>query len=198
MGSVVLIALALIILPVIFDGQGSYEGEITSRIPDAPIIETLTPPIPTRPVVLSQQPDFSTDSSISPQPQVADDQAVADVVDASAEDAAAAEENLAAVVTSQPSFVREAPELGADGLPQGWSVRLGTFSDARNAQALLEKLLDAGYKAYQKELEREQGVLTAVLVGPWLDRSRVDQYQKELQAQFQLAGIVERYTIDGL
>jgi cell division septation protein DedD len=32
-------------------------------------------------------------------------------------------------------------------------------------------------------------------VGPWVDRLQVNEYQQELQAQFQLAGIVVPYEI---
>ena len=75
---------------------------------------------------------------------------------------------------------------------------MGTFSDSDNAAALLERLLDADYKAYSRTLQRDQGELTAIYVGPWLDRARVDNYLKELQTRFNLAGIIERYTIDPL
>jgi len=33
-GTVVLLTLAFIFLPIVFDGQGSYEPAMTSRIPD--------------------------------------------------------------------------------------------------------------------------------------------------------------------
>lgn len=196
-GSVVLIALALIFLPIVFDGQGSYESQISSRIPDAPVIEPFTLPEPARPIIQANQPGFaaentSTESSSEVVQQEPEGEELL-------ENSQPADSNaVAEVVTSRPSYVRQAPDIGPDGLPQGWSVRLATFSDADNATTLLDRLLEAGYKAYSRSLQRDQRELTAIYVGPWLDRARVDQYLKELQSEFNLAGIVERYTIDPL
>lgn len=191
-----LIALALIFLPIIFDGQGSYDTQIASRIPEPPAIKPFNISPPTRPVIESSLPPADADT-----PAQADDeqpQIIAASEPNENEAAQPPEESAAAVVTSQPSYVRPTPELGPDGLPQGWSVRLATFSDRDNAASLQERLLNAGYKAYSRTLEREQGQLTAVYVGPWLDRARVDDYLNKLQIEFNLAGIIERYTIEPL
>lgn len=201
----VLIALALIFLPIIFDGEGSYESEISSRIPAVPIITPMQDPVPTRPVVLANQPGFGIAAPVEEITTPADesnaDERIDDTpseIETPPELAETAAVGLAEIRESQPSFQREAPQLGADGLPQGWSVRLGTFSDENNASQLLERLLEAGYKAYSREIDRGQDTLTAVFVGPWLDRARVDSYQSELQNEFNLAGYVVKYTIGDL
>ncbi len=195
-GSVVLIALALIFLPIVFDGEGSYDTQISSRIPDVPEIEPFTVAEPTRPVIQANQPDFATEESSERDTNT--EQAQQESVEIAPENTELPNESVAEVVTSEPSYVRQAPELGPDGLPAGWSVRLGTFSDSDNAAALLDRLLDANYKAYSRTLQRDQGALTAIYVGPWLDRARVDNYLAELQTRFNLAGIIERYTIEPL
>jgi DedD protein len=201
-GSVVLIALALIFLPIIFDGQGSYDAQISSRIPPAPIILPMSDPVPTRPVIIANQPDFAPPLPNSDNAELeetavsaADDSPIDQGSQVTPQAAREADSGGAKVVDSQPSYSREPPQLGADGLPQGWSVRLGTFSDRSNAAKLLERLIESGYKAYARDIAREQATLTAVFVGPWLDRNRVDGYQKELQDEFKLAGYVVRYTI---
>ena len=51
-GTVVLLALALIFLPIIFDGEGSYQAPVSSRIPDTPIISILPEPTQSRPVII--------------------------------------------------------------------------------------------------------------------------------------------------
>lgn len=206
-GSVVLIALALIFLPIIFDGQGSYESQISSRIPPAPIIIPMANPVPTRPVIIANQPDFAPslangdDAELDPSEldpvvvTIAETIVDESLTDQASQAATELDSGAAEVVDSLPSFLRETPQLGPDGLPQGWSVRLGTFSDKNNATKLLEQLLEAGYKAYYRDIQREQATLTAVFVGPWLDRNRVDDYLKELQDETKLAGYVVRYTI---
>ncbi|MEQ8313948.1 MAG: SPOR domain-containing protein [Gammaproteobacteria bacterium] len=203
-GTIVLLALALIFLPIIFDGQGSYETPISSRIPDPPEIAILPEPVQTRPVIVADslpEPDNEEDEESGATEEVGESAAVA-ATDEDGTDtdthAADTETELAAVITSEPVYQRDPPGLGADGLPQGWSVRLGSFADAANAQNLTQRLLDAGYRAYTRTIQSEQGDLTGVYVGPWVDRSTVAQYQQELQQQFQLAGIVVRYEIEAL
>ena len=51
-GTVVLLALALIFLPIIFDGEGSYQAPVSSRIPETPIISILPEPLQSRPVII--------------------------------------------------------------------------------------------------------------------------------------------------
>lgn len=205
-GTIVLLALALIFLPIIFDGQGSYETPISSRIPDPPEIAILPEPVQSRPVIVAdslpepENEDNEADrEDIEPASVSAADARPGDEQeDSTASDSADTESDLAAVITSEPVYQRDPPGLGVDGLPQGWSVRLGSFADAANAQNLTQRLLDAGYRAYTRTIQSGQGELTGVYVGPWVDRSTVAQYQQELQQQFQLAGIVVRYEIEAL
>jgi DedD protein len=183
-GSVVLLAVALIFLPIIFDGQGSYSSPVTSRIPAQPTITVFPEPLQTRPVILADSEAIEIDTAVS--------------TDNEAEVEAAAEPDAVAVVTSQPAFTRQTPSLDSAGLPQGWSVRLGSFSDASNASNLVARLQAAGYKAYSRRIDNAQGELTGVYVGPWLERSIVEEYQQRLQEEFQLAGIIVSYEIQQL
>ncbi|MDA0927473.1 MAG: SPOR domain-containing protein [Proteobacteria bacterium] len=202
-GTVVLLALALIFLPIIFDGQGSYQTPIASRIPEPPEIPVLAEPIPTRPVIIAdslEEAEAEVEAAQQAEPeQPASNDAVAEA-DAPATAPVAGDtddddDNGVEVVTSQPAFSREVPQLGTDGLPQGWSVRLGSFSDSDNAANLLTRLQEAGYRAYTRTIPSDRGDLTGVFVGPWVDRIQVNEYQQELQAQFQLAGIVVPYEL---
>lgn len=188
-GTVVLLALALIFLPIIFDGQGSYQAPISSRIPDTPVISILPEPVQSRPVITGGEPDPE------PPPIEASD-AVASVNTAAAADDAPA--NEVEITESEAIFSREVPQLSAAGLPEGWSVRLGSFSDAENARNLVGRLQAAGYKAYMRNLPSNQGTLTGVFVGPWLDRALVNDYQRKLQEEFSLAGLVVRYELERL
>jgi DedD protein len=219
-GTVVLLALALIFLPIIFDGNGNYQVPVSSRIPDAPIISMLPEPIQSRPVIVGEMatalPEPAAELAVETKAvetkvvetkvvetktlktkaaentQAEIDAAVAQV---NAVDAAAAEVEIS---ESQAIFSREIAQLSEAGLPQGWSVRLGSFSDAENASMLMDRLLQAGYKAYTRALPSNQGSLTAVFVGPWLDRGQVNEYQQKLQQEFNLAGLVVRYELESL
>ncbi|MDA1370095.1 MAG: SPOR domain-containing protein [Proteobacteria bacterium] len=187
-GTVVLLALALIFLPIVFDGQGSYQNQMTSRIPEAPIVTILPEPQQFRPLIIADAEPVAPDSD--PAPAVETAQAIVP--------AAQTDSSVVEVSTSVPAFTREIPSLDRRGLPQGWSVRLGSFADAANANNLLQRLQAAGYKAYARSINSQQGTLTAVYVGPWLERMLVDDYQQRLQDEFQLAGMVVRYEVEQL
>ena len=199
-GTVVLLACCLIFLPIVFDGEGSYEPALTSRIPDPPQIIILPEPQQTRPVIIadSDVPAVALPETDSDQPVSANQTSDSDTEGALmvAQEAAASGPG---VRESVPAYTRQDetfPQLGEDGLPTGWSVRLGLFSNADNAAILLERLQEAGYRAYMREIESDEGLLRGVFVGPWLDRQLSAGYQSSLQEEFQLAGIVVPYEME--
>lgn len=193
-GTVVLLALALIFLPIIFDGQGSYQADLTSRIPEAPIISVLPEPTQTRPEIIAD----NLDPADAVTAEVADDSGDAAITEPTTDVDQPIQEDTVQISTSEAVFTRETIAFDSAGLPLSWSVRLGSFSNSENARKLLDRLLAAGYKAYERQLASGQRELTAVFVGPWIDRQVVDNYQKQLQEEFQLAGIVVRYEVEQL
>ena len=214
-GIAVIVIAAVVILPVLFDGQGSYELPIESRIPEPTPFPTPPRIIPERPVITA---DTATTESTEPAVEPVDPEPVAskpDVAEVSIEEDISSPSDK--VDDSAPVSIDDiiaslnldaaqretdvndtAPRLDADGLPEGWSVRLASFSSEANAHNLVERLQNAGHRAYTRVLESSQGPLVAVFVGPGVDRSAVQQLQQQLQEQFQLAGIVVRYEIEEL
>ena len=200
-GTVVLLACCLIFLPIVFDGEGSYGPTLTSQIPDPPRITILPEPQQTRPVIIadSDVPAVALPENDAVLPASATNQ----TGDSDSESTlTVAQEAMATgpdATESVPAYTRQdekLPQLGEDGLPSGWSVRLGLFSNADNAAILLERLQDAGYRAYMREIESDEGRLRGVFVGPWLDRQLSADYQSSLQEEFQLAGIVVPYEME--
>ncbi len=197
-----LLIAAVVILPILFDGQGSYQLPLESRIPAAqpfpevPRIEAVRPEI----AADSDQPSFQPDAEpvdtvvvATPAPSV---EAPADVQEPTAPPADTAPDSTTAAAVVLP--VVPPPVLDSDGLPEGWSVRLASFSSAANAQALVERLLASGHRAYVRQITSSQGPLMAVFVGPGADRAAMLQLQRQLQDEFQLSGIVVRYEIEAL
>ncbi len=196
-GIAVIAFAAAVILPVLFDGQGSYELPLESRIPDPE-------PFPTPPRLTPERPVIVADTE---QVRVVEPSVPAPVVDTSAleqsqnTDTAVAEPaqpapSIAEVTAPAPTST--APGLDPVGLPEGWSVRLASFSDEANAQNLLDILQSNGHRAYTRKIDSSQGTLTAVFVGPGVDRDAVQQLQQQLRAETQLAGIVVRYEVEEL
>ena len=190
----------MIFLPIVFDGEGSYEPALTSRIPDPPQITILPEPKQTRPVIIAD----SDIPAVAPSATDVDQTVSAKQASDTGADTAL---NIAQEDTDTVPKISESvpprtghdgtlPQLGVDGLPTGWSVRLGLFSNADNAAVLLERLQNAGYRAYIREIESDEGQLRGVFVGPWLNRELSAGYQSSLQREFQLAGIVVPYEME--
>ena len=199
-GTVVLLACCMIFLPIVFDGEGSYEPALTSRIPDPPQITILPEPKQTRPVIIADS-DIpavarsATDVDQMVSAKQASDTGADTALNIAQEDTDAVPK-VSESVPARTGHEGTLPQLGEDGLPTGWSVRLGLFSNADNAAVLLERLQNAGYRAYIREIESDEGQLRGVFVGPWLNRELSAGYQSSLQKEFQLAGIVVPYEME--
>ena len=199
-GTVVLLACCMIFLPIIFDGEGSYEPALTSRIPDPPQITILPEPKQTRPVIIADSDipavaPSATDVDQTVSAKHASDTGADTALNVAQEDTDTVPK-ISESVPARTGHDGTLPQLGVDGLPTGWSVRLGLFSNADNAAVLLERLQNAGYRAYIREIESDEGQLRGVFVGPWLNRELSAGYQSSLQREFQLAGIVVPYEME--
>ena len=180
-GTIVIASLALIFLPIMFDGQGSHQTQTASRIPEQPVVPILPEPQQSRPVIISDADLVVTETK--PEPE-----RVTKTIEESASD-------LIEVSASESGFTRDIPILNSAGLPNGWSICLGSFSEASNATNLMQRLQTAGYKAYIRDIDSEQVELTGVFVGPWLERALVNDYIDQLRDEFQLEGMVVRYQL---
>jgi len=200
----VLLIAAVVILPILFDGQGSYELPLESRIPtpqpfpEVPRIEAVRPEIAADSDQLSFQPDAAPVDIVSSPALEPTSSLPAAVEEFDTSIAEPVPEPAADAVATVVLPVVPPPVLDNDGLPEGWSVRLASFSSAANAQALVERLMARGHRAYTRQISSSQGPLMAVFVGPGADRAAMLQLQRQLQDEFQLSGIVVRYEIEAL
>ena len=200
-GTVVLLACCLIFLPIIFDGEGSYEPPLTSRIPDPPQIIILPEPQQIRPVIIA---DSDVPAAFLPETDAA--QPISgDQANGTGEQTALtlAQGNTEVDPEVSESFSMDTrqeetiPQLGQDGLPNGWSVQMGAFANIDNATGLLESLKDRSYKAYIRETLSDNGSLHKVLVGPWLDREVSLEYLNRLQEDYpEQLGIVVPFEME--
>ncbi|MGV3592129.1 MAG: SPOR domain-containing protein [Gammaproteobacteria bacterium] len=222
-GTLVLGSLALILIPLLLDGEGVERPPLSVTTPPAPIIDTTPLPEPTRPQILADTFDSAADTEMpAPDPDPADDEppadssAAPDIADTAP--AASASVDTAAVSTTAtntadtatasaaptaaptpyaepPSRSISTPALDAAGLPETWAVRVGVFSNANNARRLEERLKTDAYKAFVRPL----GVSSAVYIGPLTTRDEATAIQQQLNAaksKYQIDGVsVQRYDI---
>lgn len=174
-GALVLVALAVIFLPMLF----SREDELRQVVVDAP-------PMPPAPAI----PEVALAPVEVPQP-IAQEQVppvepleVPEVAEVPSEPAPTT--TAAAVEPVKPV----APErLDASSLPVSWSVQLASLSSRSGAEDLQKKLRSQGYNAYVRTFEG----MNRVFVGPLVERAEADRLRDQLNRQQKLNGFVVRF-----
>lgn len=174
-GTVVIGCLAVIFIPILLDGEGVSPPDMTASIPQAP-------PMPAVPVIEPVRPEIASDEVAAPEP-------AATVPEATRQPASA---------SPAPPPAPEQPRLAATGIPETWAVRLGSFGEAANAESLVSRLRNGGYKGFARPLVTSRGTLTGVYVGPVLTEREAGRLQQELARAFELDGVVVQFSIDDL
>jgi DedD protein len=75
---------------------------------------------------------------------------------------------------------------------KGWVVQLGSFANPRNAHALRDRLKGKGYSAFAVSSGKGKEAVTRVYVGPEADRSKAEGHVERLLKETRLKGIVVR------
>jgi DedD protein len=75
-------------------------------------------------------------------------------------------------------------------------IQLGSFRHQKNVKQLLDKLENAGYRAFSRPIETSSGSLTKVFVGPNLNKRELDGALSHLQELTGLRGKVTRFSVN--
>jgi len=194
-GALVLVALAVIFVPMLFNREDAGR-QVTVDAPPMPE-PPATPVIETQPVEVPE-PDaepFPEEYEIVEEGRVAEPSAPAEPSPAPAkpESAPAASEPAPAeAVQPAPPAATAAPEekhLDAANLPVSWSVQLASLSSRENADKLQKTLRSQGYNAYIRTADG----MNRVFVGPLVERAEADRLRDQLQRQQKLNGFVVRF-----
>ncbi len=206
-GTLVLGCLALIFIPLLLDGEGMSPSIQSTALPPAPELPAVSIAEPERPLILADTGALADDTNTSAvsSGEVTNTTAAPLAAAAPATESAVAEpETTTAPVDAIPPSVEipaaseTAPALDAAGLPEAWAVRFGSFGDRANAETLMNKLLEAGYKAYSRPVQSGTVTLTGVFVGPVLTRSEANMLAQEVPRKLQLKenGFVMKFQVN--
>ncbi|WP_157980687.1 SPOR domain-containing protein [Aliidiomarina taiwanensis] len=169
-GTVCVVALAVIILPDLFGNAGQAQRDDFQVTPLSPTIDSHM-----------QSPDFPRDFATTARTQR--NSIAVPIIDA--------EEDSTG---SEPS---EQQEVFAEDLdtPSGdrWVIQLGAFRNADSVEELLAKLRDAGFAADSRVVRRTDGALHLLFVGPDLNKETLNAQLEELKELTALEGKVVPY-----
>ena len=210
-GTLVLGCLAIILIPLLLDGDGIAPPPLSASIPPAPELDLSPIAEPQRPVINSDSlpvpgtatTEVASDPAAEPplpafEPgQTPTTQPIASTVTTTPAAPDALEAAVAAVLSrdnSEATSTDAIPALDASGLPLAFVVRLGSFAERSNADALVARLLAAGHKAYARQVGTATGTMTAVYVGPVPTKAEANTLVTQLGSSFQLTAVVENFT----
>ncbi|QQE87531.1 SPOR domain-containing protein [Azotobacter chroococcum] len=183
-GALVLLALAVIFLPMLFTREDEVRQVVVEappmpKAPPAPRVEVEPVAVP-EPVILPEGPPPSTAVASTP--------ATPAVPAAST---STRDKTQAANPAPPPAQakVAEASRLDANSLPASWSIQLASLSNSANAQALQKTLRSQGYNAYIRHVDG----MNRVYVGPVIERSEANRLRDQLKRQHNLSGFVVRF-----
>ena len=170
-GALVLLSLAVIFLPLLFDDQPDVFQEQEQWLPPAPKVEEFgnyePEPVewenPAEQELWKEQDRVEETPEVLPPPPVPDEE------------------------------LPDQPNLTEEKLPEAWAVQLATFSKRDNAENLSLRLQKAGYQAYVREIDTVKGPMTRVFVGPELVATEAKSLREKLAGEFKLDGIVVRF-----
>lgn len=211
-GALILIALAVIFVPLLFDDPAPREErpepvltieqpiEVEHRDPEEPVppdgldddsseastntgTEVASEPVES---VVSESGGASQEAASGEEARVEESQASDDDGDGASEPAPTdepAEDPIA-------ELARAADERQAEATPGGdWAVQVGSFGQVDNAERLQTRLKEQGYPAYRRARDNE---LTTVYVGPYASSEAAENVMGKLKAGLNLQGLLVR------
>lgn len=191
-GALVLVALAVIFVPMLFnrddaDQQIVVDAPAMPETPAAPIIETQPVEVP-EPAVEA----FPEDYEIIEEDSVVESNSPANPINPAPAEAQPAPEVSEQAVTASPPLMPENAEeqrLDTANLPVSWSVQLASLSSRENSEKLQKTLRSQGYNAYIRTADG----MNRVFVGPLVERAEANRLRDQLQRQHKLDGFVVRF-----
>lgn len=213
-GALVLVALAVIFLPMLFTKEDELR-QVHVEAPQAPAVPAL-PQVQVEPVQvpepqvipednLAAQPQTPPSTPIAPAPSapVAAAPSPAPAAEAAARPATPAPASKPAAVpaptvatapaaskpVAQAPAAAPANKVDGNGLPVSWSVQLASLSNRASADTLQKTLRGQGYNAYI----RSSDGMNRVFVGPVIDRAEAERLRDVISRQQKLKGFVVRF-----
>lgn len=195
-GAIVLVALAVIFVPIILEGPDDEWTPRSHSIPEQP------------------QMDYRASMGLElPDPEPADQEppggAITEALNLPTAEPPPVEATPAPVsrkttepVAATPKPVKKAapapapkpkPAKKTDTSIKGWFVQVGSFGQELNANGLRSRLKSAGYDTRLQKIAIGKGYAYRVLVGPATSRAAAEKLAASLKSGQQLAGMVIEY-----
>ncbi|WP_047303121.1 SPOR domain-containing protein [Pseudomonas fluorescens] len=199
-GALVLVALAVIFLPMLFSREDE-QRHVTVEAPPVPQASAMPqvqvePVVVPEPKVLPQEPVPAEEpvvQQVAPSMPIAPSAPVVAPAPAVASKPAPKPVPVPAQAPAQPIAAAKPDtsqsRIDANGLSISWSVQLASLSSREGAENLQKTLRSQGYNAYIRSADGKN----RVFVGPLIERAEADRLRDLLGRQHNLKGFVVRF-----
>ena len=201
-GALVLVSLAVIFVPMLFDEPRQSRTTQTIDIPEQPAfpevrVEKPKPPAnedPIEPVALPENATTDTEGTSKqwsleeipeepePRPEPVDkpaSQAQPEVAEA-----------VPDLPESEPSRKESTEHHSQSSLKGAWVIQLGSFGNMENANRLRDSVIEKGYDAYTTQYESNGKTLTRVISGPFAKKTLAEAAKTRLDKAFSINSLV--------
>jgi DedD protein len=169
-GAVVLVALAVIFLPAVFNGGRYVQTDALKEVPPAPPVATLVIEAPTRAQANADQQALPASEMFAMEPKPL-----------------STIEKIQDVTRSVTGF--DKPGLDSKNHPKAWVLQVGVFSDKNKADALKKQLQAKNYRAFCRYRKN----VTHVMIGPDIEQSAVVKLKAAVDKEFSVKSIVVKF-----
>ena len=201
-GALVLVALAVIFLPMLFSRQDeqrqvTVDAPAMPHAPELPQVQVEPVAVP-EPQVLPQEPVPSDDeiaqqeaplTPVAPVAPVAPAPVAKPVVPVPAPVAKSTTPPAQPIAAAAARPDTTQSRIDANGLSISWSIQLASLSNRQSAESLQKTLRSQGYNAYIRSADGKN----RVFVGPLIERAEDDRLRDLLSRQHNLKGFVVRF-----
>ena len=196
-GALVLISLAVIFVPMIFDEPHPGRNSTSISIPEEPPFPEVSTEPPPQTVMPDYQSASRPDAAAADRASGSGDfQLIEEVTPEAPEPTkSAAVSNAVAPAAVKPAPTRLEPspqtqEEFSRSLEGAWVVQLGSFGDADNARRVRDNAREKGYSSHLQEFSRGDTRLTRVFSGPFASKSEAGAAKAALDKAFSLNSLV--------
>ena len=197
-GTVIIVALAVIFLPDLLDGKKQTKQDIQVSIPKVPEVLSMQQPSEVDMEALNQQAQITASIELE---IAVDDEPSTELESSRPTMNIPTTNNASSELNMQPqnpnaSLANQTQILIAD--PQdsaGWVVQLGSFRHQKNVRELIDILEKAGYRTFSRPVQTPSGELTKVFVGPEIEQEKLKMALPHLNEITKLKGRLTPFTI---
>ena len=183
-GTIILVAIGIIFLPDLLDGQKITYRENTASIPLRPALVELADPVNFDSLANEV---IDTELLVEPAPTV-NLTSVGKVEKRVSTPTTIAKTQKLAPLVKPVKTVKVIPPVG-----NSWSLRLGTFKNSAAVDDLVKKIRKAGFDAYRLPRYKKAGQLNRLYVGPNVDKNELKRLLPTLQKITGLKGVIEKF-----